>query len=55
MEPYALIAYALWNEHGYDLPDSPGSMAQIVLKVLDEAGYVIVSAEKGGNDGKAPR
>lgn len=56
MEPYAVIAYVLWNEHGYDLPDSPGNMAAKILQALEEASYDIVSTNTlGGNDGEAPR
>lgn len=56
MEPYGVIAYILWNEYGYDLPDTPGNTATKVLKALDEAGYAIVRADEiGGSNGKASR
>lgn len=41
MNEHTTIAESLWQEYGYELPDSPGSMAHTVLLALHKGGYRI--------------
>lgn len=35
MNLYTIIANVLWEEYGYTLPDSPGSMAIRIAKAIE--------------------
>lgn len=47
MSAYSTIAFTLWKIYGYELPDTPNTMADKIVHALEKQGYVIENKKDG--------